>query len=69
MNWNLLRQLGFRRPMSVTEVVYLHRCHASFPRCPRCHLTMEREYMNFCDRCGQRLDWTTFDESAEVLFK
>ena len=26
----------------------------------------EREYMNYCDRCGQRLGWELFD-SAKVI--
>lgn len=69
MNWHLLRELGFRRPMAVTEVVYFPRCGDSFPRCPRCHLTIDREYMHFCDRCGQRLDWTSFEQTAAVSMK
>ena len=69
MNWHFLFELGFRRPMAVTEVVYLRRCGDSFPRCPRCRLTMDREYMHFCDRCGQKLDWSDFEQTATVLQK
>lgn len=29
----------------------------SYPVCPRCYISMEREYMAFCDRCGQKLAW------------
>lgn len=29
----------------------------SYPICPRCAGTLEREYMCFCDRCGQKLNW------------
>jgi len=61
------RELSFRRPMAVTEVVYHSRSGNSFPRCPRCRLTMEREYMHFCDRCGQKLDWSSFQHSTIVL--
>ena len=28
---------------------------------------MEREYQSFCDRCGQRLDWSKY-ENAEVVY-
>ena len=28
---------------------------------------MEREYQLFCDRCGQRLNWSGFDE-CEVKY-
>ena len=37
-----------------------------YPLCPSCRRELEREYQNYCDRCGQRLLW---DESipSEVL--
>ena len=25
--------------------------------CPRCDVTLERDYQAYCDRCGQCLDW------------
>ena len=25
--------------------------------CPSCHVTFEREYQAYCDRCGQKLKW------------
>ena len=40
---------------------------AEFPKCPRCGTTMEREYQRFCDRCGQRLNWSGFDD-VEVRY-
>ena len=55
-------QLSFRRPLKVLQV----RCFpqqgwtAVYPVCPRCGVTMEREYQHFCDRCGQKLDWSAF---------
>ena len=65
----VLRELGFRRAMTVKEVVFFSPSVGAFPRCPRCHLTMDREYMSFCDRCGQKLDWTNFEETAIVISK
>lgn len=62
-------ELSFRRPMAVTEVVLFTRKISSYPRCPRCRQTIEREYMHFCDRCGQRLDWTAFDRAQLVVAK
>lgn len=53
-------ELSFRRPMAVTEAVLFARDPSPYPRCPRCHLTMDREYVSFCDRCGQKLDWSFF---------
>ena len=40
---------------------------ADFPKCPRCGTTMEREHQLFCDRCGQRLNWSGFDD-CEVKY-
>lgn len=28
---------------------------------------MEREYMSFCDRCGQRLNWAHYADAEEVF--
>ncbi len=25
--------------------------------CPRCKISMEREYVHYCNNCGQKLDW------------
>lgn len=30
------------------------------PICPRCGIMLEREWMKFCDNCGQKLDWTEY---------
>lgn len=49
----------YRIPLLVTE----RRIFASgdsYPVCPRCGRTIVREYMCFCDRCGQKLNWQFF---------
>lgn len=38
----------------------------SYPICPRCDCTLDREYMQYCDRCGQRLSWERFDTAAVI---
>lgn len=48
--------LAYRKPMQVRELAR-YRSGGLFPVCPRCASAMEREYQNYCDRCGQRLDW------------
>jgi len=55
----------YRLPMQVTQVIEL-TSGDSYPICPRCGCTMDREYMNFCDRCGQRLGWERFDFAETV---
>lgn len=49
-------KLLYREPMLVTEMRILGRRNA-FPVCPRCNITIERDYQAFCDRCGQMLKW------------
>ena len=39
----------------------------NYPVCPRCKLTLDREYQRFCDRCGQRLDWSRYDKAVVIL--
>ena len=48
--------LQYRQPMQVRELAR-YRSGGTFPVCPRCGSAMEREYQNYCDRCGQRLGW------------
>ena len=50
-------ELTFRIPLPVTEFVYFPHNRTLFPRCPRCNITLEREYMQFCTNCGQLLSW------------
>lgn len=62
--YELLLSPTYRIPMKVKEVCS-YKWGADFPACPRCGTTMEHEYQFFCDRCGQRLNWSGFDD-AEV---
>ena len=50
----------YRIPLPVIAVLEL-RPSDYYPICPRCDRTMDREYMNYCDRCGQCLGWGMFD--------
>lgn len=58
--------LGYRLKMPVTEVM-LFPDGNSYYVCPRCHVTMEREFINFCDRCGQHLGWKDC-KKAKVVY-
>lgn len=50
----------YRLPMQVRErMVFLNG--DSYPICPRCDALVDREYLRFCDQCGQRLGWEFFD--------
>lgn len=62
----LFEGLTYRIPMPVKEVL-LFSCGDSYPICPRCGESFDREYMLFCDRCGQRLAWE-FYEFAAIIY-
>lgn len=50
------RELSYRNAMAVTRMRLFPR-DGAYPVCPRCGISLEREYQRFCDRCGQRLSW------------
>lgn len=54
-----------RSPMPVTEIVHLAwgKEITCFPVCPRCGISLEREYQAYCDRCGQCLSWRDFSRA------
>ena len=65
----LVGACSYRRPMLVREVMMFRMrldCYGYYV-CPRCHITMEREFVKYCDRCGQCLDWSRY-EQAEVVY-
>lgn len=57
--------LVFRTPFHVRQILVFPNGD-SYPICPRCKCTVDREYMRFCDRCGQRLKWKYID-FAEIV--
>ena len=64
------REMVFRTPMLVTHI----RCfwgpepygRTDLPVCPRCGISMEREYQAYCDRCGQCLSWKSFSKATII---
>ena len=55
----------YRIPLAVTKVLRLPS-GTCYPICPRCNGSLDREYMHFCDRCGQRLGWDMI-EFADIV--
>jgi len=64
----LLDAVSYRIPWAVTRVVQHTNEQTVYPICPRCNCSVEREYMNFCDRCGQKLDWDLLEFANVVTF-
>ena len=56
--------VSYRTPLAVTEYIILGR-DGAYPVCPRCDVSLEREYVNYCDRCGQRLSWKGYSKAKE----
>ena len=57
---NLCNLSAYRCPMTVGEYVLYQSAfykESAYYICPRCDVTLDREYQTFCDRCGQRLNW------------
>ena len=56
---------AYRIPLPVKEVL-VFADGARYPICPRCDTSVDRAFMNYCDRCGQHLSWTFFELAAAV---
>lgn len=56
-------EFSYRLPMLVREDRFYggERYHV----CPRCKTAFERDYQNYCDRCGQMLAWELLKDEAE----
>lgn len=57
---------AYRIPLQVRKVIQFKGGH-SYPVCPRCDCSLDREYMRYCDRCGQHLAWDCFGK-ARILY-
>ena len=56
----------YRQPMPVTQRTVFSHAGKDYYICPRCNVTLDREFVSYCDRCGQHLDWTGY-KAAEVV--
>lgn len=53
------KEIQYRIPKAVRQICVFPSRDA-YSICPRCDCLLDREYMNFCDRCGQKLSWRLF---------
>ena len=56
----------YRTPLQVNKVIQLKNGD-TYPVCPRCNCSLDREYMRFCDRCGQHLQWR-YRHDAQIVY-
>ena len=54
--------IDYRTERAVTEMVVYERMlgRTGYYICPRCDCTLNREFVRFCDRCGQKLNWSSY---------
>lgn len=59
---------SFRIPMPVVKIhtFPLMAGSPSFPICPQCGQALEREYLDYCNCCGQRLSWGSLKKATIV---
>lgn len=55
---------SYRTAMPVVH--FREYCSTVYYLCPRCNITMEREFMRYCDRCGQCLDWRKYRKAVAI---
>ena len=55
---------AFRLALPVTQLI-LFPNGSCYPICPRCGCSLDREYLNYCNSCGQHMRWETFGK-AEI---
>ena len=60
-----LDAVSYRIPRKVSQALQFKDGNV-FPVCPRCEITLDREFVRFCDRCGQRLLWLYYEENCII---
>lgn len=60
-----IKAVSYRIPLPVTKVI-VYADNTAYPLCPRCESALEREYVFFCDQCGQKLNWDLFEYARVV---
>ena len=55
----MIEMIDYRTARTVTEMVVYQNAfgETGYYICPRCDCALDREFMHFCDRCGQKLKW------------
>lgn len=60
--------VSYRLALPVTEVLLLPSGD-SYSVCPRCNSSLDREYMRYCDRCGQHLAWELLNHARIIVWR
>lgn len=60
-----IKAVSYRIPLPVAKVI-VYADNTAYPLCPRCDSAIEREYVFFCNQCGQKLNWNLFEYARVV---
>ena len=60
-----IKAVSYRIPLPVTKII-VYADNTTYPLCPKCESALEREYVFFCDQCGQKLNWDLFEYARVV---
>jgi transcription initiation factor TFIIIB Brf1 subunit/transcription initiation factor TFIIB len=60
--------MTYRVPMMVDEAIIYRKAFTDdlYYRCPRCQTFLARDFMAYCDRCGQCLDWREYRKAKRT---
>ena len=63
--------MTYRVPMKVKDATIFPRFPLDdiYYHCPRCQRLLDREFMAYCDCCGQCLDWRDYRKARRTYFK
>lgn len=66
----MIEALDYRTVREVREMVVCRDflCETGYYVCPRCHSLLDREFVRYCDRCGQRLGWHFYSKAKICKF-
>lgn len=60
--------ITYRKPMIVEEAIVFGKAFEDdiYYRCPRCQNALDREFLAYCDSCGQCLDWRDYQKAQRT---
>ena len=67
---SLLKEVSYELSYRIPKRILTKRLIGdyTFPVCPRCQNTLDREFQSYCDRCGQMLCWKRYGKMTPIEF-
>lgn len=65
----LRESASYRNPMQISEMTIYYNAYFGYIGeyiCPRCKIQLERDFMSFCNRCGQKLSWKDYKKAKRI---